>query len=75
MKKEIFLVSEKYERIIINRKRRFQPAKVIGKTAEERFDWLTVMEAAELFEADAENIREDLRILRRKNNEDNEPIH
>lgn len=75
MKKEIFLINEKYERITICRKRRFQAAKEIGPDGEERFDWLTVMEAAELFEADPEDIRENLRILRRISDENNEPVH
>ncbi len=74
MKKEIFLISEKYERIKI-RKKRTMATTAICKDCGQRFDWLTVTEAAELFGTDREEIKKKLLILRRKIDEHEKKIH
>ncbi|MEZ5427187.1 MAG: hypothetical protein R2747_13035 [Pyrinomonadaceae bacterium] len=76
MKKEFFLISEKYERTTIQQKRSFRtPLTAICKECGGQFEWLTVVEAAEIFGVEREDIRENLRILRRKTDEHDPPIH
>ncbi len=63
MKKEIF-ITEKYERIRVRQIRREIPNSPCWKCSQNQ-EWLTVDEAAELFQTDSENISTDLLKLRR----------
>ncbi len=65
MKKEIFSIQEKHERITI-RYRRKRLIKICNKCGKE-FESLTVEEAADLIGKDAEYVRQNLKLLRSKN--------
>jgi hypothetical protein len=76
MKKEFFLISEKYERTTIHQKRKYQRnLNAICEDCGQKFEWLTIAEAAELFGENTANIREKLEVLRRKIDEHENPIH
>lgn len=66
MKKAIFSVTEKHERITIRYKRERKKIIAVCKDCGEQFEWLTVNEAARLSGNDAEDIRQNLKTLRRK---------
>lgn len=66
MKKGIFSISEKHERITIHYKRKRRLFIPICEECQKQFDWLTVKEAAKLTGKDSEDIKENLKVLRRK---------
>lgn len=69
MKKGIFSISEKHERITIRYRRKRKILIAICEDCGKQFEWLTVDEAASLIGQDAEDIRKRLKVLRRENNE------
>lgn len=70
MKKAIFTISEKHERITIRYKHKQNNLVAICEECGKQFDWLTINEAAQLTGKTSEDIRQNLEVLRRKNIED-----
>lgn len=70
MKKAIFSISEKKEKIVIRYKRKRNAFVAICEECGKPIDWLTVKEAAELTGKNSEEIRQELKLLRKSNEED-----
>ena len=66
MKKAIFSVTERRERITIRHKKTGGNRPTICEKCGEQFEWLTVEEAKRLYGNDAKDIRRDLETLRRR---------
>lgn len=66
MKKAIFSISEKHERIKIRYRRKRKSVFAICEDCGRSFDWLTVEEAANLTEKKVEEIRDNLKSLRKE---------
>ncbi|MEZ5344300.1 MAG: hypothetical protein R2681_01980 [Pyrinomonadaceae bacterium] len=64
MKKESFLLTEKYQRMTVRYQRRTILKKMCQECCED-LEWLTIDEAAELFKKDAKSIFENLIRLRK----------
>jgi hypothetical protein len=75
MKKEICLVRQKHERIIIRYRQKKKIINPVNEDTDQESEWLTVNEAAELSGSDANEIRQNLIILRKKQFEDKIPKH
>ena len=66
MKKETFIISEKHERITIQYRRKQKRFFTVCEKCGKKFESLTVDEAADLIGKDADYVRRNLKILRRK---------
>jgi hypothetical protein len=67
MKKGIFSISEKHERITIRYRRTQTALFAICEDCGKQFEWLTIDEAVNLTGKDAEYIRQNLKNLREQN--------